>query len=358
MPFREGNALSSAEAAAVRYLSPPVPLGEPVAVAPGIFWLRLPLPFALDHVNVWLMDDGDDGWTLIDAGVRDERCIAIWQRLLDGFLAEKPIRRIIATHFHPDHVGLCGWLVERLDAAFFASRIEWLQARLLAIDTTDGYVRAGRSFDEAAGLPAEQIAERFARGNRYRLNVTVPPAAFTRLVAGDTLEMAGTTWRVMIGEGHSPEMLTFWSAERDILIAADQILPRISPVVAVWPPVPDADPLAEFLGSLQQYLELPATTLVLPSHDAPYHGLHERVRALVQHHEQRLDLTLRACAEPATVVEVMGKLFRRKFDLHQLGFALGETMAHINHLLGRERLTVVGRRGAAPLFQRREAHGL
>ncbi len=350
--------MSSAAPTAVRYLSPPVPLGEPVAVAPGIFWLRLPLPFALDHVNVWLMDDGDAGWTLIDAGVRDERSIAIWQGLLDGFLAEKPIRRIIATHFHPDHVGLCGWLAERLDTAFFASRTEWLQARLLAIDTSEGYARAGRSFDEAAGLPAEQIALRFERGNRYRHNVSVPPPAYTRLAAGDTLVMAGSRWQVMIGEGHSPEMLTFWSAEREILIAADQILPRISPVVAVWPPTPDADPLAEFLGSLQHYLELPATTLVLPSHDAPYHGLHERVQALVQHHEQRLDLTLRACAEPATVVEVMGKLFRRKFDLHQLGFALGETMAHINHLLARRHLAVVGRRGTARLFQASEDRGL
>ena len=343
--------MSSDKPAAVRYFADPVPFGEPVEVTPGVLWLRLPLPFALDHVNVWLLDDGD-GWTLIDAGVRDERTIAIWQALLAGALATKPIRRIIATHFHPDHVGLCGWLAERLEAPFWTSRIEWLQARLLAFDTSDGYVQAGRGFDAAAGLEPALIEARFQRGNRYRQNVSPPPAAYTQLAAGDTLGMGGTDWRVMIGEGHSPEMLTFYSEARNLLIAADQVLPRISPVVAVWPPVPAADPLAEFLGSLPQYLDLPADALVLPSHDAPYHGLHDRVRALVGHHDERCDLTLRACAEPATAVEVMAKLFRRKLDVQQLGFALGETMAHVNYLLARGRLEAVGRRGAARLYRR------
>ncbi len=344
--------MSSDKPAAVRYLMDPIPLGEPIEVAKGILWLRLPLPFALDHVNVWLLDDGD-GWTLIDAGVADERTILIWQTLLAGTLAKKPIRRIIGTHFHPDHVGLCGWLAERLEAPFWTSRIEWLQARLLALDTSDGYVETGRHFDAAAGLAPEQIEARYARGNRYRESVGPPPASYTRLAAGDVISMGGTDWRVLIGEGHSPEMLTFYSRARNILIAADQVLPRISPVVAVWPPVPEADPLAEFMTSLPQYLDLAEDALVLPSHDAPYHGLHDRVRALVRHHDERLDLTLRACAQPATTVEVMGKLFRRTFDIHQLGFALGETMAHVNYLLARGQLEVAGRRGTARLFRRR-----
>jgi glyoxylase-like metal-dependent hydrolase (beta-lactamase superfamily II) len=342
--------LSKNKPAAIRYLSPPVPFGEPVVVAPGILWLRLPLPFALDHVNVWLLDDGD-GWTLVDAGVRDERTIAIWESLLGGALAERPIRRIVATHFHPDHVGLCGWLADRLGTSFWASRIEWLQARLLALDTSDGYVRAGRQFDVAAGLTEGEVALRYDRGNRYRQTVAAPPPVFARLAAGDTIVMGGSEWRVLIGEGHSPEMLTFWCEERRILIAADQILPRISPVVAVWPPNPEADPLTEFLASLPQYLELPADALVLPSHDAPYHGLHDRVRDLVRHHDERLEHTSRACAEPATTVEVMGRLFRRKFDVHQLGFALGETTAHVNYLLARGRLEVVGWRDGARLFR-------
>lgn len=336
----------------MRYLLPPIPFGEPAEVAEGIFWLRLPLPYALDHVNVWLLDEGD-GWTLIDAGIGDARTRAIWQSLLEDFLAKKSITRIIATHFHPDHVGSCGWLAERLNVPFWTSRTEWLQARLLALDTSDGFAASGRAFDAAAGLDPAVIEERYARGNRYRLSVSPAPPVYTRLQAGETIEMGGTAWRVLVGEGHSPEMLTFHSPERNILIAADQILPRISPVVAVWPATPAADPLADFLRSLSQYEPLPEDCLVLPSHDAPFHGLRDRVKTLIHHHDQRLRLTLDACAEPATAVRIMSALFRRAFDAQQLGFALGETMAHVNHLLAKGQLQHAGQQGAARLYARR-----
>jgi glyoxylase-like metal-dependent hydrolase (beta-lactamase superfamily II) len=342
--------LSPPKQAAVRYLMPPVPFGELTEVAAGILWLRLPLPYALDHVNVWLIDEAD-GWTLIDAGIGDARTRAIWEPLLEGPLAAKPIRRIVATHFHPDHVGLCGWLAARLEAPFLTSRTEWLQARLLALDATDDFIRAGRIFDLAAGLAPDLIEQRHARGNRYRQTVSVPPPIYERVAAGDSLRMGGGDWQVLVGEGHSPEMLTFFSAERNILIAADQILPRISPVVAVWPPTPAADPLSEFLASLGQYHDLPADCLVLPSHDAPFHGLHERLGDLVRHHDDRCALLLRACAEPATLAQIMPRLFRRRLDVQQLGFALGEAMAHVNYLLGDGRLAEVGRRDGARLFR-------
>ena len=327
----------------------PIEFGRPVEVATGILWLRLPLPFALDHVNVWLLDDGD-GWTLVDTGIGDGRSRTIWERLLTAELAGRPIRRIIATHFHPDHIGLAGWLTERLDAAFSTSRTEWLSARLLALDTTEGYAEAGRSYDVAAGLAPDLVEARFAAGNRYAPSVSIPPPAYEPVVAGDAIRMGGSSWRVLVGEGHSPEMLTFYSAERNILIAADQVLPRISPVVAVWPSTPAADPLRDFLRTLPQYLELPEDCFVLPSHDAPFQSLHERIRTLVRHHEERLELTLGACAEPVTLARIVPQLFRRKLDAQQLGFALGETLAHVNHLLHQGRLTIVGREGHATLY--------
>lgn len=327
----------------------PIELGRPVEIAPGILWLRLPLPYALDHVNVWLLDDGD-GWTLVDTGIGDQRSRAIWERLLAEDLADRPIRRIVATHFHPDHIGLAGWLAERLDVAFLTSRTEWLSARLLALDTTEGYALAGRSYDVAAGLAPDLVEARVAGGNRYSTSVSIPPAAYAQLAAGDTIEMGGSSWRVLVGEGHSPEMLTFFSAERNLLIAADQVLPRISPVVAVWPSTPAADPLRDFLRTLPQYLELPEDCFVLPSHDAPFRSLHERIRTLVAHHDERLELTLRACAEPTTAARIIPRLFRRKFDAQQLGFALGETLAHVNYLLHQGRLAVVGTEGEAILY--------
>lgn len=334
----------------VRYARPTIDLARPVEVAPGLLWLRLPLPFALDHVNVWLIDESD-GWTLIDAGIGDDRTRAIWETLLAGPLAGRPIRRVIATHFHPDHMGLCGWLAERFAAPFLTSRTEWLQGRLLALDASDGYIAAGRAYDEAAGLAAEMVAARAARGNRYRLAVHPPPGAFDRLQAGDTIALGGGEWRVLVGQGHSPEMLTFYSPERNLLIAADQVLPRISPVVAVWPSTPEEDPLGDFLRSLEQYLALPGDCLVLPSHDAPYQGLHARIHALIRHHEERLAQTLAAAAESRTIAEIMVRLFRRRLDPHQLGFALGESVAHLNHLRRQGRIVEVGRRGAARLFR-------
>ncbi len=327
----------------------PIEFGRPVEVAAGILWLRLPLPYALDHVNVWLLDDGD-GWTLVDTGIGDGRSRAIWERLLAAELSGRPIRRIIATHFHPDHIGLAGWLTERLDATFLTSRTEWLSARLLALDTTLGYAEAGRVYDRAAGLDPEVVEARFAGGNRYATSVSIPPASFEPIARGDTIRMGGSSWQVLIGEGHSPEMLTFYSAERNLLIAADQVLPRISPVVAVWPSTPAADPLRDFLRTLPQYLALPEDCFVLPSHDAPFQSLHERVRTLVRHHDERLELTLGACAAPATLARIIPQLFRRKFDAQQLGFALGETLAHVNHLLHQGRLAVVGKEGEAILY--------
>lgn len=338
-------------AATVRYALQPIELGQLVEVAPGIHWLRLPLPFALDHVNVWLLDDGP-GWTLIDAGIADARTKAIWEALHAGPLGGRPIHRIIATHFHPDHVGLCGWLAERHAAPFLTSRTEWLQARLLALDASPGYSEAGRTFDTSAGLAPELVAQRFAGGNRYRTSVSLVPPVFARLAQGDSVTMAGSEWCVLVGEGHSPEMLTFYSRERNLLIAADQVLPRISPVVAVWPASPQADPLRDFLRTLPPYLALPEDCLVLPSHDAPFHGLHARIQSLMAHHDDRLALTLEACAEPVTVADIIPRLFRRKFDAQQLGFALGETVAHVNHLLRQGRLAVVDHAGPAPLYRR------
>jgi glyoxylase-like metal-dependent hydrolase (beta-lactamase superfamily II) len=310
---------------------------EPLEIVPGLFGLRFALPFALDHVNLWLLADGE-GWSLIDAGLSSSRTRERWQALLATPFFERPIGRLIATHFHPDHMGLASWLSEKTDAELWASRTEWLMGRMLAQDTSASFVEAGRLADRLAGLSEAQIAERAARGNLYRTRADPPPASYRRLRQDDRLVIDGTEWRMLVGRGHAPEMLCLYSAERNLLIAADQVLPRISPNVSVWPAEPEAEPLSGFMGSLAELRALPDDCLVLPSHGQPFFGLHERIDELIGHHEERLAKTLEACARPATVVEVIPALFDRELDSHQLGFALGEALAHLNHLVGQGRL--------------------
>jgi glyoxylase-like metal-dependent hydrolase (beta-lactamase superfamily II) len=311
---------------------------DPRLLAPGLLGIRFALPFALDHVNVWLLEDGE-GRAVIDAGLGDERTRTRWRELLSGGpLADRPVTRLLATHFHPDHLGLAGWLCAETGAELLASHTEWLNGRLLALDTSAGFVDAGRAFDRRAGLDEEVIAERAARGNLYRRRVSEPPARFRRLRPGDRLGIGGREWGVLVGQGHAPEMVCLFSPELNVLIAADQILPKISPVVGVWPAEPEANPLADFLATLERFRALPDDCLVLPSHGRPFRGLHVRIDQLIAHHAERLEATLAACARPATIVEVVPHLFHRELDTHQLQFALGESLAHLNYLAAEGRL--------------------
>ncbi len=303
----------------------------------GLFGLRLALPFALDHVNVWLMRDGPS-WTLIDTGIANDATRDIWSGILSDGLNRRPISRLIATHFHPDHMGLAGWLCERTGAALWATRTEWLTARSLAHDESAGFVEAGRRFDRLAGLSDEQIAERAARGNLYRTRALAPPAAHVRVREGDLIDIDGESWRVLIGRGHAPEMICLYSESRGLLLAADQVLQRISPNIGVWPGEPDADPLADFIDSLEVFRELPETTLVFPSHGQAFYGLHARIDELIGHHETRLERAETAAGDGRTAADIMPTLFDRELDAHQLGFALGEALAHLNYLVRRGRL--------------------
>ena len=336
-------------------LDPILPTPEfdrPVPLEDGLFWLRLRLPFALDHVNLLLCDDGD-GWTLLDTGYGDAPTRAVWETLLGGLLAGRPVQRVIGTHFHPDHVGLAGWLCERAGAELLMSRTEWLSCRALALDDTDGFVAASERNYRRARLDEEVVLRQRQRRNAYRKGVSEPPPSFLRAKAGDRVELAGDIWQVLVGEGHAPEQLTFYSPARNLLLAADQILPKISPVVGVWGAEPDADPLGDFLRSLEQYHGLPSDCRVFPAHGVPFLGLHERLTQLASHHDQRLERVLAACAEPATASDVLRALFTRPMDAHQIGFALAETLAHLNRLLRADQLERWADKDEALLYRAR-----
>ncbi|MEZ5932082.1 MAG: MBL fold metallo-hydrolase [Alphaproteobacteria bacterium] len=308
-------------------------VGEPmVQMAEGMFGLRLPLPFVLNHVNLWLLRDGD-GWTLIDTCIDNEPTRSFWSETLESGLDGRPLRRIIATHFHPDHMGLAGWLCEQTGAALWTTRTEWLLGRGLANDVSAAFVDAGRLYDQRAGLDAEHVLARAERGNLYRTRAGTPAGTYTRVTDGDDLVIDGELWRVIIGPGHAPEMICLYSAERGILISADHVLQKISPNISVTPSEPDADPLNDYMTSFDPFRALPEDTLVLPSHGQPFHGLHARIDELIAHHHVRLERTAEAAGKGRTAVDIMPALFERELDAHQLGFALGEALAHLNYLV-------------------------
>ncbi|MDX9862411.1 MAG: MBL fold metallo-hydrolase [Rhodospirillales bacterium] len=335
----------------IRYPFDGVPSnGEVRETAPGVFWVRMPLPFRLDHINLWLIEEGD-GWTVVDTGIACEQTKAAWERIVATHCAGKPLRRMIVTHFHPDHVGLAGWMAERFDAALWMPLAEWAFAHVQGLGAStaadDGY----RRFYHAAGFGPDLMALVESRSGNYATRITPIPFAVRRIEDGEVLEIGGRDWQVIVGGGHSCEHASLYCAELGVLISGDQVLPQISPNISVWPSEPDADPLRHFLASLDTFRRLPVDTLVLPGHRRPFTGLHGRLDALARHHGERLAHTWEACAEPLTGLEVLGVLFEQSLDDHQVFFAIGEALAHLHNLVGAGRLVRTCRLDGVHLFQ-------
>ncbi len=303
-------------------------------LAPGVLRIRIALPFPPSEVNAWLLRT-EQGWTLIDCGVDDPTTRALFEAVLaDPLLEGAPVTRLLITHFHPDHVGLAGWLAARTGAPLHMSRVEWLQARLILADPPERALAAYLDQYALCDAPQSFLDHMRRRGLLYRKWVGELPYAYAAIREDDEIAMAGTSWRVLMGEGHAPEMVCLHSAERNLLIAADQILPRISPHIGLHPADLDADPLGAYLASLSKFAQLPSDTFVLPSHGEPFTGLHARIAALTEHHAERLARLLDFCVQPRTAMETTSVLFRNLAP-EQIGFGLSEALAHLRHLVRR-----------------------
>lgn len=312
----------------------PPDYGEVVEIVPGILWTRISLPFRLDHVNIFLVEDGD-GWVMIDTGIQSRTAQALWERLFAGPLAGLRISRVLVTHYHPDHIGLAGWMAERWDAPLLTSLTTYLESRNLSLSPGALDSKVYWDFYRRNGLDESTTALLTTSGHFYLKMVSPLPPTFERLVAGDVLNIGGRRFDVLIGNGHAPEMLMLHCAEERLLLAADQVLAKISPNVSVHAVDPNGDPLGLFLRTLATMAAtLPEDTYVLPGHQLPFRGLHTRIAELAAHHETRCALLIDACrAAPRAPADLLPVMFHRKLDPHQMGFAFSEMLAHVNYLL-------------------------
>jgi len=313
-------------------------MGQPLAVAKGVYWLRMPLPFSLNHINLWLLED-DTGWTIVDTGINTSACKELWQQVFDNHLKNKPINQLIVTHLHPDHVGLAGWLCETWGLELQMSRTDYMACRVLMSDTGKPAPKAAISFYQRAGVSDEQLTTYKAKFGGYGKSIYPMPDSFVRLQDGETVTMAGQQWSIVVGRGHAPEHLCLMCPALNVFIAGDQLLPSISSNVSVWPTEPHSNPLKDWLDScamLQQ--RIPLDVLVLPSHGQVFFGAHQRLQRLIDGHEKSLIKLLEVCKQPQRNVDLFTHLFRRPINDDVLTLAVGETQAHLNYLVNKNKL--------------------
>lgn len=308
--------------------------GTAIEVAKGILWIRLPLPMALDHVNVYALDDGD-GWVIIDTGYHSKRGVKLWQDLLAGPLGGKPVKKVLMTHHHPDHIGNVGWFQKYHGVELISTRTAWLYARMMVLDVQDTWPDELVAFYKSTGMDKALFEERLkGRPFNYASTVHHMPLGFTRICQDDVLSIGGRTWTVHIGNGHAPAHATLWCNEEPLVLAGDQILPGISSNIGVYATEPDADPLAEWLESCTRLANYATEDhLVFPGHKLPFKGLPTRLNQLIENHHSGLARLEEFLKTPKTAVDCFPLLFKRKIVGGNYGLAMVEAMAHLNHLL-------------------------
>lgn len=303
--------------------------GDINTVADGVEWLRMPLPFSLSHINLWMLRD-DDGIAIVDTGISSTKTRDIWQ----SAIGKRVVSRVFVTHLHPDHVGCAGWLCATHDVDLWMAREEYLLCRILVADTGKPAPQAGVRFYHAAGFPDDAQARYQEMFGMFGKFVAVLPESYHRLIDGTQIAIGGSEWEIVVGRGHSPEHACLFNAERNVVISGDQLLPTISSNVSVYPTEPHGDPLRDWLDSLAQLKRrLPEDVLVLPAHGSPFRGAHARIDALIEEHMTGLSKLLDLCVEPRRAVDVFPALFRAKISDNNLIMATGESIAHLNYLL-------------------------
>lgn len=312
--------------------------GRTIEVAPGVHWIRMPLPYALDHINLWAIDDGR-GWAVVDTGVRTEETALVWRELFANSPDERPLTRVFVTHMHPDHIGMAGWLTRKSGVRLWMTRLEYLSCRVMMSDTGREAPPDAIEFCRRAGWGPAAIETYRARFGNFGKHIHALPDSYRRLNDGEEIAIGANTWRVVVGSGHSPEHACLYCPALKLLISGDQVLPRISSNVSVYPIEPDADPMSNWLASLARIgREVPDDVLVLPAHNDCFRGLHARLDSLAHGQERALQRLRALLEQPRRAIDVFAALFARPIhesDVLLLGMATGESVACLNYLLRR-----------------------
>ena len=309
--------------------------GTVIEVAEGVLWVRMPLPISLKWINLWLLRDVD-GWVVVDTGMATEQAAEHWRTIFKTYLDGLPVKRVIVTHMHPDHVGLAGWMTRKFQCSLHMSQLEYITCRMLVADTGRDAPEEGVRFYKAAGWEEDSLDRYKVKFGGFGRAVSRLPDAYARLEEGDELTINDSVWKVMIGSGHSPEHVCLYNEDRNVLISGDQLLPRISSNVSVHPTEPDANPLADWLASCERLRrDLPQDVLVLPAHNVPFRGAHDRLDALIRGHEVMLDRLISRLKVPKKVTDLFTAMFGRQIEEDALSLATGETLAHLNCLIAR-----------------------
>ena len=307
--------------------------GDAMPVADGIHWLRMPLPFELEHINVWLLED-DGGWAIVDTGISTGTSEDIWRKTFADTMRGLPVTHVIATHLHPDHIGCAGWLTRQFDVDLWMTREEYMLARLLVADTGKPAPEEAIRFYKAAGFSEGALQDYRDRFGFFGRMVSRLPESYVRIHENDRLALGQHSWRVLIGRGHSPEHACLYCEELNLLISGDQVLPAISANVSVWPTEPEANPMKHWLESLAALREqIPEDVLVLPAHGKPFRGAHDRIDALIAGHTERLETLYEYLAEPCRATDTFEVLFGRRVPGSHRVMATGEAIAHLHYLV-------------------------
>ncbi len=314
--------------------------GEVTAVSDTIRWLRMPLPFALSHINLWLVRDGA-GWATVDTGLCAKESAKVWYKTIAEQLDGQPPTRALVTHMHPDHVGMAGWMNEKFGVELWMTHGEYYTCRVLAADTGQPAPATGTEFYRAAGFDDDDIVRYQKMFGLFGRAVSPLPLSYRRLREGDSLTVGEHEYTVLIGSGHSPEHACFYSEALGVVFSGDQILPTISSNVSVWPTEPHANPLRDWLDACRRLRErLPENTLCLPAHGKPFRGVRARLTELIDEHTEALDKLLEICAEPRRALDVFPALFKARVSESNRMMATGEALAHLNYLLAEGALRV------------------